>query len=203
VRRPFMWSIVWIAVLSLLAGPAAARVPVLAGPVVSPVNGHLYYLLGQSDWFAAEQEARALGGHLATIRDSAENAWVYETFGAFGGSPRHLWVGLFDEGRDRFTWVSGECVGFAHWCPLQPDHAGGCEHYGHLVAPRYCAYGGWWNDLDGHWIMASGYPMHGVVEVQPVAMGPAPTSGMAAYTAWSMPAPRAERVPRASQAMPR
>jgi hypothetical protein len=175
-----MTPILCLAVLSLLAVPATAGVPVLAGPVVSPVNGHHYYLLGQSDWFAAEREARALGGHLATIRDEEENAWLYETFGAFGGSPRHLWIGLFDEGRDQFGWVSGEPVGFTHWCPPQPDHADGREHYGHMVAPRYCAWGGWWNAPRRALITASGYAMHGVVEVELVARyregdGPSPS----------------------------
>src|SRR6266853_2638017 len=59
---------------------------VLAGPILNPVNGHSYYLLPKSTWSNAEAQAVRLGGHLATIRNAAEDHWVYSTFGSYGGA---------------------------------------------------------------------------------------------------------------------
>src|SRR5213594_729280 len=50
-----------------------AQAGILAGPIVNPLNGHSYYLLSQNTWSNAEAEAVALGGHLATIRNAAED----------------------------------------------------------------------------------------------------------------------------------
>src|SRR5438046_1466992 len=43
----------------------------------------------KNTWSNAEAEAVALGGHLATIRNAAEDRWVYSKFGAYGGA---LWI---------------------------------------------------------------------------------------------------------------
>jgi len=58
----------------LIAGfGLSAHASILTGPVVNPANGHVYYLLSQNTWSNAEAEAVALGGHLATIRNAAED----------------------------------------------------------------------------------------------------------------------------------
>ena len=75
-----------LAVLSLATVPGA-RAAVLAGPITN-VAGHIYYLLTPATWTQSENEAIALGGHLVTINDDAENDWVYDTFSQFGGAPR-------------------------------------------------------------------------------------------------------------------
>ena len=67
----------------------SARASILTGPVVNPANRHVYYLLSQNTWSNAEAEAVALRGHLATIRNAAEDRWVYSRFGAYGGA---LWI---------------------------------------------------------------------------------------------------------------
>ena len=109
-------------------------------------NGHLYYLLSQNTWSNAEAEADSLGGHLATIRNAAEEQWVYSTFGGYGGA---LWIGLTDRAKVfHFTWVSGEPVTYTDWGGGQPDNGtGGVEFYtqiwptGHTNPPS-----GKWND---------------------------------------------------------
>jgi hypothetical protein len=62
--------------------------------VTNSANGHVYYLLPQSTWSASEADAQALGGHLVTINDQAEQQWVFSTFGSYGGTDKSLWIGL-------------------------------------------------------------------------------------------------------------
>lgn len=58
-------------------------------------DGHLYRITEATDWFSAEAQAVQVGGHLTTINDSAENAWVLDNLMPF--SPDQiagLWIGL-------------------------------------------------------------------------------------------------------------
>ena len=71
----------------------SVRAGIIAGPVTNPANGHTYYLLSPGAWSKAEAEAVSLGGHLATIRNVAEERWLFSTFGSSNGA---LWIGLTD-----------------------------------------------------------------------------------------------------------
>ena len=110
-----------------------AQAGVIAGPVTNPANGHTYYLLSPSTWTKAEAEAITLGGHLATIRNAAEDRWVSATLGSFS---RALWIGLNDRNKIRqYTWSSGEPVTYVNWSGGQPDNRpedGGTEFYVHI-----------------------------------------------------------------------
>jgi hypothetical protein len=93
------------------------------------------------DWWDAEAEAVADGGHLVTINDAAENNWLVGTFGT--GS---LYIGLTDWGSEgSFYWISGEPVTYLNWDVGQPDnaHAGG-EDATHI---NHWTNAGYWNDL--------------------------------------------------------
>src|ERR1051326_2188027 len=75
----------------LLATAVQGRTKVIAGPFTNPGNGHSYLLLDAATWKDSEAEAVTLGGHLATIRNHAEEQWVVHTFGviANGRSEEH------------------------------------------------------------------------------------------------------------------
>ena len=109
----------------------------------SPVNGHFYRLTPPMPWSDAERRARNLGGHLATVRSSAEQDWLWETFG-----PANLWIGLEDRDHDGvFQWTSGEPVGFTWWCAGEPNHSTPAETVVHLADyPGFCSGG--WNDQE-------------------------------------------------------
>ena len=106
---------------------------IAAGPIVNPANGHQYYLLNPNTWSGAEARAIALGGHLVTINDAAENAWVWLTFAPYGGGP--LWIGLSDAAQEgTFVWASNEpATYFNWWCrapgDCEPTNSSGVEHY--------------------------------------------------------------------------
>ena len=140
-------------------------VKVLAGPITNPANDHRYYLLTESTWTAAETAARRLGGHLATIRNPAENAWVYVQFSQQAGVNRGLWIGLSDTAQPgTYVWASGETTTYWNWGHGEPSRQPQ-EHYVHIFWPGDGREPGW-NDMDNI-SSFSGIPLNGVVEVSP------------------------------------
>jgi len=90
-----MKNLVTLATVAVL-GAASVNAQILTS-AYNPATGHTYYLLAQSTWSVAESQAIALGGHLATINDAAEDNWVAITLSNFGGVQRGLWIGLTDQ----------------------------------------------------------------------------------------------------------
>ena len=165
------WILARVLVANALSLAAAAPVvaAVLDGPIVNPANGHSYYLLSQNDWTGSQAEAVALGGHLVTIDDPAENTWVFQTLSTFGGTDRALWIGYNDKASEgSFVWSSGMIPGGTLWSGGQPDNGfpgpdPPGEDYVHMLWPTHITES-LWNDfqnLSG----VNGYPLNGVVEV--------------------------------------
>lgn len=101
--------------------------------VQSPLNGHWYALTGQMSWTTAEALAQQYGGHLATIRNQAENNWLAATFAV--GAECH-WIGLNDvQAEGVFVWASGEPVTYTNWHPGEPTNGMGIEDWVHLGLP--------------------------------------------------------------------
>ncbi len=127
---------------------------------VHPTSGHSYHLLEHSDWITAEATARALGGHLATINNQAEDDWLLANFGECpAGTDNELLIGFHDSNVEgSFEWTSGEPVSFTNWGPGEPNDYGGAEDYTHM---RYATSGTGWNDFGG----TGGPAFHGVVEI--------------------------------------
>ena len=165
----------FLAVLGLVLVPTVSFAQaVLAGPEVNPSNGHTYYLLEPASWTESEAAAISLGGHLATIRNVAEQTWVFDTFGSLGGVNRSLWIGYNDSAIEgAFEWASGESPTYSNWLPGQPDNStaydAGGEDFVHLMRTNngFGHPAGLWNDMDG----ADSFPEFqntaGVVEVIP------------------------------------
>lgn len=157
------------AVVGLCLTTSAAE----AGVITSATyGGHTYYLLTSSSWTDAQAEAVTLGGNLVTINDAAEQAFVFNTFGAFGGVNRELWIGLNDAAAEgTFVWVSGEPVTYTNWSPGEPNNFNN-EDYGGIFAPGDpLGRDGRWNDYP------NSLALYGVVEVNSVpAAVPEPAS---------------------------
>ncbi|MGN6555421.1 MAG: lectin-like protein [Verrucomicrobiota bacterium] len=148
----------------------ATGVYMLGGPIINPANQHTYYLLSDSTWTDAEAYAQSLGGHLATINNSTEQSWVYNTFSTYGSGDRTLWIGLNDVAVEgNFVWTSGEPVTYTHWSMGEPNNFAGNEDYGFIFRPSD-SRAGFWNDDDNIGTIAntaSTIPVNGVVEVVP------------------------------------
>lgn len=165
------WHFCLVALSVFAADSRGAEV--LAGPLLNPANAHHYYLLSEDTWQASERLAQELGGYLATVNDLAEQQWIFNQFGSWGGVSRSLWIGLREVGGEgRFRWSSGEVLGFTHWLPSQPDNSptSGGEGFVHMInsGNEYGHPGGLWNDIASpNKFFPTFNPICGVVEVIP------------------------------------
>ncbi len=118
----------------------------------------------QNTWTASEAEAVSLGGHLATINNSAENNWVFDNFASFDNQ-HYLWIGLNDVDQiDTWTWTSGQPVTYTNWGINEPDNPG-VEDWVEMSAPQFDGPGLWNNYVDSN--NEFGVPIEGVVEIVP------------------------------------
>jgi hypothetical protein len=92
-----------------------------------------------TDWNSAKNTCIQWGGHLATIFDASENAFVN---GLCGGA---CWIGLTDAAVESvWVWVTGEPLGAYHpWAPGEPNNQGG-NSGGEDCVTMWTA--GTWND---------------------------------------------------------
>lgn len=138
--------------------------------------GHIYFLTNPAlgnKWTDAEAQAVAAGGHLVTINDANEQAWLNKTFVnyvPYGESSvrESYWIGLRDPVGDNTSdsWVSGESLTYTHWAPRPP---GAPEEFGE-PSSSYEQYDelnplsapGYWNDRTND---ASPIGGRGIVEV--------------------------------------
>ena len=113
--------------ISIILSGLPAVASVIGGPTTNGANGHIYYLLSAQTWSNSQAEAVSLGGHLATVNDADEDAWLWSTFGqpsSFGNI--HLWIGLNDATVDgTFAWVSGAPVTYTNWGVGEPSGSSG------------------------------------------------------------------------------
>jgi hypothetical protein len=148
-----------------------ALVPYLshAQTYVNPANGHTYSVVASGSWGSCEQAAVALGGHLVTINDAAEQAWLYNTFTTHASE---FWIGYTDTGSEgSFYWVSGQTPGYTNWGGGQPDDAGAIEDCSLLVGWN----SGVWND----YACGGLGNFYGVAEIgTAITPSPTPTSTM-------------------------
>ena len=159
----------------LLSTLSGAYADILFGPITNPANGHEYILLNNSTWTDSEAQAEAMGGHLATINDAAEDNWVYSTFSNFGGQPRHLWIGLSSGGSDgsvlsNYHWADGEALSYSNFGIFEPNFPD--EYFVFIIGPADLYFGGQWNNW--YDIATAEYggggpllPVNGVVEIVP------------------------------------
>lgn len=142
-------------------------------PMLNPANDHYYEVIwGNVDWSTADQLASGrtfmgFPGHLVTISDAAEDAFVYSTLA--GGPLGNSWLGAFQdmtsptysEPSGGWTWVTGEPFSYTNWTANEPNNGGGQEHYlGYFPADR-------WND----YTLVSGNVASFVVEYESVDIG--------------------------------
>ncbi len=160
---------------------------------VNPSNGHTYHLLAESPtgaerfsgvtWSQAEAYAQTeYNSHLVTINDSAENAWITETFtnhtdNGFVDGRQGIFIGYTDRDAEGvWQWVSGETPGFENWIPGEPNGAfpvDGTADFA-LLLPKDLGsnpslYGQWFDEHDVECFQTGGgyNPNYALVEIIP------------------------------------
>jgi len=125
----------------------------------NPDNGHCYGSTAIGTWIEAEAEAVAAGGHLATVRNAAENQWLLDNF----GQSENRWIGLVQqegppEPDGGWAWSSGEQVVYTNWINGEPndDHEG--EDWVEMKG-THSTWAGQWND------QGAGLQLRGIIEM--------------------------------------
>jgi hypothetical protein len=128
----------------LLGAVGTAR----CAPVYNPTTGHWYDIVPSDpdgSWLSAEINANALGGHLVTINDATEEAWLRVIF----GTDTRYWIGFTDADEEgTWIWSSGEIVTYTNWDAGEPsNHTPPAVGEDFAVLNWNYATGGW-NDWD-------------------------------------------------------
>ena len=118
-----------------------------------------YTFVPGPSWDEAEAQAVALGGHLVTVNDAAEDAFLNSWAG------EGYWIGLTDRnGEGNWEWVSGEPVTYTNWLNGEPNNNGGRQNY----AWYWWGMGGKWDDhiQEGRWPWVPVEVIGGIAEIR-------------------------------------
>ena len=119
-------------------------------------NGHLYMLTNSAlSWEDAEKQAIALGGHLVTVNNLAEQQFIEQTFLSGDNERSAYWIGFNDTvSEGNFVWSSGEPITYTNWNlnTGEPNDSNNDEDYGvlnfhHAIDPNNFQKGTW-NDAN-------------------------------------------------------
>ena len=138
-----------------------------AAPIFNGTTGHWYDLVSSDSdgsWLTAETNAIALGGHLVTINDAAEEAWLRSNF---GGGTRY-WIGFNDAALEgTFVWSSGEAVTYTNWNSGEPNNSMPPSEGEDYAVLNWNSGNGAWNDWS-HLRPDYGANLYGIAEWSPV-----------------------------------
>ncbi len=135
------------AVIGLSVAACQNAVAQQAAPIQYAGNGHYYHYIEENlSWTDARTTAAGLTrfgnrGHLATIANAGENAFIagLRQFNSDGNL--HAWIGYTDEADEgTFEWITGEPTTFTSWNPGEPNNVENNEHHVEITAS------GNWND---------------------------------------------------------
>lgn len=160
---------------SILAAVVMPAVPA-AAQYVNPANGHTYWITpNATTWSQAEAYAVSVGGHLATVRNAAEQQWLQDTILQGPSAKSAFWIGLRRTSPGGpFAWVSGAPLTYTNWHSGEPNNACAGEPVVAMnwhLSEGYPGSPGDWNDTPdggihyGDCNSAGTVPYRGIVEV--------------------------------------
>ncbi len=125
------------------AGTMTVAPIAMLGDFTDKTTGVRYVAVAGGSFAASEALAVALGGHLASINDQAEQDFVHSNFGNLGGVDRRIWIGFNDVAVEgAFEWTDLSSRKYTNWNAGEPNNSGGVEDYAEMLGST-----GKWNDL--------------------------------------------------------
>ena len=123
-----------------------------------PASGTCYVAFDDSfeNMAGAANACVGVGGHLATIADASEQAFVT----ALGSPTQNQWLGGTDGAIDDsiFSWITGEPFGFQFWMAGEPDDDAGSGGDGECLAAAAASPTGAWMDTSCNFLgFVNGY----------------------------------------------
>ena len=99
--------------------------PFLYGAIHCEYNDHHYKAFNESiNWLDARERCKKMGGHLATVTSSKEQAFISEIC----NKQAFYWLGANNDNESRiFKWITGEGWKYDAWLQGQPDDYSGVE----------------------------------------------------------------------------
>ena len=151
-------------------------VPLTSSPIFyfNPANGHTYTVTSEPTGIeAARAQAQAIGGHLVTINNEAENVFLLNTFGQFFNNLQaDAWIGLSDEVTEgTYLWDNGDSFNYSNWAIGEPNNYAGCgagsnEDYNIIrLWASNPNVAGVWNDLPTVSVCQNAGSWRGIIEV--------------------------------------
>lgn len=100
-----------------------------------------------SNWATAEQQANAVGGHLVSVNNAAENAALL-TAAQAQGLTGAIWIGFTDAASEgNFVWSNGSANTYSNWNGGEPSNSGGFPCNTDEDGTILQLSNGRWNDL--------------------------------------------------------
>lgn len=116
-------------------------------------DGHRYYLFDEGmTWEEAKSYCESLGGHLVTITDENEQAFI-ENLLSEKGTKKSYWIGCKLNSNEEMYWVTEEDMTYSNWAPDEPDNYQENQGYGLILRNPIPSnpqkwYLGKWSDID-------------------------------------------------------
>lgn len=113
----------------------------------------LYTIVEGPSWTEAEANSVALGGHLVTIEDEAENTWLAKVF---RNDVYNAYIGLNDEAVEgEWRWSSGINSSFFNWNSNEPNNPGDTATSDYVLihilsSHEWYGANGTWNDGENY-----------------------------------------------------
>ncbi len=152
-----------------------------------PCSRYFFNNSPTSNWATAEQQANAVGGHLVSINDAAENAALL-TAAQTQGFTGAIWIGFTDAANEgTFVWSNGSANTYSNWNSGEPSNSGGFPCNTDEDGTILQLSNGMWNDLALNNVCPGASQFRSVIEIDlcPVVSTTGPTvavcQGYSAY----------------------
>ena len=112
-EEPIVWEMPEYSVSLYLNGGTVKEAQIPSNALL--YNGHYYYIYNiDKTWKEAKEYCESLGGHLATVTDSAEDSFLKNNLGS-----DWYWLGGYIEDGD-WKWITGEEWQYTNWNTGEP-----------------------------------------------------------------------------------